>query len=42
MQNEYTHQVQIKEYIDLLGSFNSLQLYKYGDSLMMLNEQDNK
>lgn len=40
MQNEYTHQISIKEYIEILGSFSSLQLFKYGDSLMMLNGQN--
>ncbi len=38
MQNEYTHQVSVKEYIEILGSFSSLQLFRYGDSLMMLDE----
>ena len=37
MQNEYTHQVSVKEYIEILGSFSSLQLLRYGDSLMMLD-----
>ena len=42
MQSEYTNQVSVKEYIEILASFNSLQLFKYGDSLMMLNEKGGK
>lgn len=39
---EYRDKLIVKDYIDTLKLFNQLQVYRYGDTLMILHEAGDK
>lgn len=39
---EYRDKLVVKDYVDTLKLFNQLQVYRYGDTLMILHEAGEK